>query len=292
MKIRIVSLYLFLLPLLGFVLLNGTTIGEEELTQNSMQQENRIQVKIASYFNNLRNYKSRADIVKSMDTISTENLKTIAKNMYVISEADAEEVARTLTEECKLVDSLEIEARKNKENIRLFAKPTLTRKHIFKEIKARFAPDVFTLVFSDYLLKVEIKSINKVTKEYTNYKLGYTEPSQTFIEVQAVVDEIIKGNSRFSVGQQFTFFYHPFWRNGNSFQVGETCLIPLAARVDPDWQINSLALITTLDSSQGRYPVVEAMFIDQDDHFGYGQSVPWDVFSDNILNVINDIKSW
>jgi hypothetical protein len=249
-------------------------------------------IELSNYVNYLKSYKSKVEIKADMDTVSSDKLKAIAKMMYEACEKDAVSVAGKIFAECVLSDSLDLQKWKYHKNVEVFAKPTLTRYYLYKKFREKLPHNVYPLIASDYLLKVKILSIKNVLRAYQSIEDGHIEPSLNYIEIEARIVDIIKGATRFSVGETLTFYYMPYWRGGNSFGKEEECFVLLQARVSPDFNLNQIGLLTTLDKSYGKYPIINGELIDKENYFGYGTKVQWNIFKNNLLELIKTIKSW
>ena len=247
---------------------------------------------LLQFYSYIKSYKSKKEVKADMDTISIGRLRNIAKQLYEVREENAVLAESTFIAECKLSDSLNIQKWKYNKDVKLFAKPSLTRNYLYSKISETLSHNVYPLILADYLLRVKILQINYVLRKDLNYETGIYDPSMPSMEIKAKVLDIIKGDSRFYIGQEITFYYIIYWRSGNSFVVNEECFVPLQARVAPAFHLNEIGLLASLDSSYGRYPIENNMIIDKDNYFGYGIKVPWNTFKSNLLELIKTIKTW
>jgi hypothetical protein len=282
------SLLIFLLLLFSVPLF----AQDSNNSNNELDSAKSVRKELSRFYSYLKSYNSKVKFKAHMDTISIDTLRNIAKQMYEVREKDAVLAESTFVAECKLSDSLDIQKWKYKKNVQTFAKPSLTKHYLYQKIREALPHNIYPLIAADYLLRVNIKSVNNVLHAYKNYETGYTEPPLNYIEVKATIEDIIKGNSRFSVGQTIVFYYMPYWRKGGGFIAGDDCLVPLQARLSPEFHLNNIGLLTTLDSSYGKYPIINNALIDKDNYFEYGQKVSWNAFKNNLIELIKTIKTW
>lgn len=265
---------------------NNNSINDKSDTIKSAHKE------LLQFYGYIKSYKSKKEIKADLDTISIGRLRNIAKQLYEVREKNAVLAESTFVAECKLSDSLDIQKWKYQKDVQLFAKPSLTKHYLYNEISETLPQNVYPLILADYLMRVKILQINYVVRRDLNYETGIYEPPLSSIEIKAEVLDIIKGDSRFFVGQEITFYYMSYWREGNSFVENEDCFVLLQARLSPEFHLNQIGLLTYLDSSYGRYPIENNMIIDKDNYFGYGTKVYWNTFKDNLLELIKTIKTW
>ena len=265
--------------------------------QNSKKLPQEIQ-KVKSIYESFITLKDYENFEKNT---SLAQLKHFAKMIYEADETDAVENQKMLDKEVDQSDSIAVLNRKFHSNLPNFERAGVTLGMISRKIYDEFPHVIFALITTPYFLKAKIISISS-SKIKVNQKQPFFVSK---IDLKAVVEDIIKGKSRFSVGDTLIFYYLPQWRSLtlNYFKIGSTYFLPLDVKPgEPYGSYNWLGLVT-LDSkliiptnrpnlSQGCFPIENGYLIDENNYFGYGSKVPWNLFRSKIINQINIIKSW
>lgn len=181
--------------------------------------------------------------------------------------------------------------------------PTIFRLALNRAVKERISRLDFALIAVPYLLKARILKVETHPYDLSGEPSG-VKLSMPITNITAIVQEVVKGASRFSPGDSINFYFFPIWRPTTSqFQAGETDFLPLQPVLNQG-QV-SLSLVTDLDTTHaeynageiskggyGRYPIVNGTVMDIGKTFGSVPSATWESFKSYLLREINLIKTW
>ena len=230
-------------------------------------------------------------------------LKHYAKMLYVADEIDAIKNRRMMEKEERKSDSIGTLNRKYHENLPNIQSAFVTQGEIERKTYKELSHCIYALITTQYLLKAKIFSISS-----SKLPIGSSDPGLYVheIDIKALVEEAIKGKNRFTKGDTVTYYFIPQWRSLSSkqFRVGDTYFLPLRITESyPDTNNLCLALATLdreptknaipkIDLSKGCFPIENGYLIDENNYFGYGAKVQWNVFRDKINKQIDLIKLW
>ncbi len=221
---------------------------------------------------------------------SQKEVKNIAKFFYLATEKDP--VAK------------EKNFQKRLGNINTLKKRSLTsstiplgvvRSNLLMKMDTVLPHDFYSLASTDYLLKVKILSF-KTDKMLVNPE-DKTSFSVLYNKYECVIEDIIKGSNRFSIGDKLTFFYVPFLGHGpnKQFIINKSYFLPLEVTVGDgnyDWLRLKFLDNKSSNPSSGYFPIENNIVKDQNNYFGFGKDVLWENFKKNFTDDISIIKSW
>lgn len=279
------------MKLISILLLCGSIFNSNIIAQ---QDPEVIPQQILDLENILENSATKSEMQNSVQNMNDNDIKRVANIFFNAFEKDAVltyQYFRKRDDEIKLA---------NKMDITEGVMPNETKWELIKRFKNHFGSDIYTLIWIPYLLKVKINHIEKYT--YIDPK-SPAKLSRT--DIDATILDIVKGSSRFNVGDIVNFYFMDYWRPTlDNFVEGETCFIPLAPNTEYNNDYKLIALVTTLDAqnndivtlnnyaSFGRYPIDEGNLFDKNNFWGYGEKISWTEFKANLNKNINLIKSW
>ncbi len=241
-------------------------------------------------------FKNQKDYHQFKDTVSEKHLKYIAKILYEANEKDAINVRKQYEYEVKKSDSL------SHKHLSTFGFPGATKGMIEKEIKEKFSNTIYALTTTAYFLKIKVKSFGSTKIKPTpnsNIEFGT-------VDVHGIIEDVIKGDNHFSIGDNIIFYYMAFWRKytNKNFQEGKSYFVPLNVAEGEGKKYDWLALVTLDDEqklpaekfdynlSYGCFQIDNGYLIDSNNYFGYGEKIFWTDFRNNLTQQINLIKSW
>jgi hypothetical protein len=172
--------------------------------------------------------------------------------------------------------------------------PFQKQHYIVRKISDQLSPLTRILVDTDYFLKAEILSIEK-EDYYPTIATDKKGPPLPKVNITFRIIDCLKGDKRCSIGSTWTFFYMAIYRPANLFSEGDVCLLPLQighnyeATLTLNYLIN---LHTEPSEGMGYLPIIDGQLIDKDNYFGFGEKIEWEKFRSQILETVNEIKSW
>jgi hypothetical protein len=253
-------------------------------------QEGEKPEEISRYIDYLSSYPPDDSYSRDMDTMSLERLKSIARMMYEASEADAKLNFISYMNKSVEAESLEVLKYKYNLNVPAIARPAQVKGKILEKIMNEISELTEILMFSDYFIKGQILTIETV-----DYKVSDLDVIDK-IEIKVKIQDILKGDKKFIIGDELTFFYMSMWRRTDfDFVVGEECFFPLNVIGFPEVDICLSCkdcLTEYAGGSFGRFPIIEGILIDKNNHFGFGEKIQWEKFRSNLIQQILNIKSW
>lgn len=235
---------------------------------------------VLQYLQYLENLPSTS-LVQYLDGLEKEKLQKAAKLMYEADETNAIQTKLLLAKRDKEIDSINNTIGSNA------LMPDKGKWGLFRKFKTEFPNDIFALVHSAYLIKVSIRSVHKYIYEDSTIKLPRTD-------IQAQVLEIIKGKSKFNMGDEFTFYYMNYWIPQNEdFQEGGIYFVCLIPQWSAQHKLDLIALDTSIgENNYGFFQIEKGYLLDNNNYWGYGNEINWKDFKTAILHKINTIKSW
>lgn len=95
----------------------------------------------------------------------------------------------------------------------------------------------------------------------------------------AVIEDVIKGNKFFKIGQKITISYLTFWiaKGGKFFEKGKTYFIPLKPW-DSFHAYSKLTIDILPDKDYAIYPIENDIISTPNNYFGIGKTTYWKVF--------------
>lgn len=248
----------------------------------------------------LLKYKTIGDVVCDIDTMSMTRLKGVMRILYDASEKDP---ITAFADLMRLTSIHRMQSARGSDVQPEYCNPFHTLYKFEDKIDKEFPRPFTDLIRTHYFLTATIKSITNSRLNLGDYYQGEIGVVNT-INFAAEVKEVIKGETRFKVGDEVKFYYIPFWRETSwDFSVGETYFLPLDV-IAPDEKDYSWIC---LDVSDGRYstngstirersfgcfPIINGELIDRVNYYGFGSKVKWIEFRDNFLKAINEVKTW
>jgi len=210
--------------------------------------------------------KERIDLLSDEETINIAKLK-----------AEAYEEAPFELERLKTKNSYEIK-KSHKEGkaaneIRIVSTESLLNQRIKKTL-----PNLMAKILDiPYIFKATIltSDLSVVALEGNG---NFPDLFMTKITINAVVNEILKGEKKYQSGDGFEFYFYQSWNNsGQQLIEGETYLISLLARKDSKGN-NILSLVFYSESKNAIFHIENDILQDVENYFGLGAHVNWDSF--------------
>jgi hypothetical protein len=240
-------------------------------------------IECTQYFDSLCNVQNKSS-AKTADAvfrkITGDKLQHAANLIYSASDEDYSTYMNSLmSKSYKVSENLDF---------RPFT-PSYMRSQTLNKIRDSLSLPIYGLVAAAYFFRIKVNNIIKVVPP--------DFPSLCII-VGGTIEEVFKGNSKYKIGNNVSFFFYDKWETDSVlhiYNIGQEYFVPLEPRKG-GWlfpgEINPLALIMYLDKSQGFYPIENGYLIDTYNFFGFGKKIEYNVFDQNLRNKIAEIKSW
>jgi hypothetical protein len=274
--------------------INAQDTGIVELNKNKVPKNSLLSSKqvetITTFYENI----TFPDGIRTFkDTVSINSLKKIARMYYESDETDAVGTKKLFMNEIEKTTK-KYKLKKSNLPIKDFCSPGFTKGRIEELMRKNLPGSICTLVEIPYFLKVKIAAADTGWIKEPLRDTIYTK--FLYFDIKAVVEDPIKGGSRFTPGDNLTFYFLPFWIKSSKFdfEIGKTYFLPInisSGNGNYDWLPIAL-LDNTVDGSSGCFPIEEGYVIDRKNYFGFGERVPWEEFRNNLIKQINTIKSW
>jgi hypothetical protein len=245
---------------------------------------------VSNFEKYLEKFSSLAALDDSIKNMGIDELQKAAKLMYEAYENNAEETIKFLARRDKEIDTLNKISKLNNPGYIDKVMPDETKWKLLKKFKKEFPPVIYALLKSPYKLKVSITTIKK-----SIYKDPNSSARLPRTNINAAIQEVVQGGSRFKPGDVLTFYFMDYWRPTSlSFKEGKVYFVSLYPWWSDTNELSLLALDTfaSYDSSYGWYPIENGYLIDKNNFWGFGNEISWDEFKSDILQKINLIKSW
>jgi hypothetical protein len=255
------------------------------------EDSSKVKLKIDAFSNMLRNYD--ATFNENLNNIDT--LKKMTRILYETNESDAiatENIRNRMIELNKAKYSGEPDS----------IPPAIIIGTILDKIEVNISTAACALTKTAFFLKAKVIKSELVKHEIKHKMKGKDKISYTGrVDVTIKIEETIKGENRFKVGEEIKFIYFPFWREdaASTFTEGGSYFLPLDILTNVEG--SKMVVLRTLDTSEkipskkpslGCFPVENGNLIDVNNYFGFGENIPWPEFRDKMISLINLIKSW
>jgi hypothetical protein len=279
-----INLGLVLILLVSFLSIN-------KILPQTKEDSSKVKLKIDAFSNMLRNY----DVTFNEKLNNIDTLKKMARIMYETNESDAietENIRNRMIGLNKAKDSGEPDS----------IPPAIIIGTILDKIEENISTSVCALTKTAFFLKAQVIKSELVKHEIKHKMKGKDEISYTGrIDVTVKIEETIKGENRFKVGEEIKFIYFPFWRENaaSTFIVGGSYFLPLDILTNVEG--SKMVVLRTLDTKEkikgkkpslGCFPIEQSNLIDVNNYFGFGENILWPEFRDKMISLINLIKSW
>ena len=147
-------------------------------------------------------------------------------------------------------------------------------------LKRLYGDVIADLILSPILLKVKIISI-----ETKPYKINNDDAIGQII-ITAKIQDILKGNKHFNIGEIIQFYYMPFWTyTENYFSINDYYFISLFAIIDNKTGEHRYALDVN-EVNGGITEISNDILLDEDNYYGFGK-ISWQEFKDKISSLTN-----
>jgi len=149
-----------------------------------------------------------------------------------------------------------------------------------RRLKELYGDVVAGLILSPILLKVKITGIKvepyKIDKDtYLGQKI-----------ITAEIQDILKGNNHFSIGETIQFYYMPFWTyTDNAFSPNESYFISLFAIIGNKTGARRFALDVN-EVNGGITKISQDVLVDDENYYGFSR-ISWQEFKEKISSSIN-----
>lgn len=227
-------------------------------------------IEVQEYMNDLQAFTEEYKYMPEFSefSISDQELDDLLLKMYNAIESDPEGFKNYLGKEF-IYKREQVKAGKmdiNKSSIIDFHK--LIRSKLVKKYSQKF----IEIITTPYFLKVKI--IDKTHGTYTD-DTGYKHEQ---FDVKAEIEDIIKGEKKYRVGEQITFKYLKSQRCVRYYEVGKSYLIPFEVITTVTSSFNGLT--PQWFDCAGNYLIENEILTSSDDYFEIGTDISWYEFKE------------
>ncbi len=222
------------------------------------------------YMNALKEYTEEYEYMPTFSefSISKQELDDLLLKMYHAIASDPEGYTNYLGKDF-IYKGEQVKAGKmdvNKSSILDFHK--LVRSKLEKQYSQKY----ITIITTPYYLRVKI--IDKIPDTYTT-DTGYEYEGYL---VNVVIEDILKGEQKYKVGEQITFRYFKSNRCIRNYEVGKTYFIPFEVITTLFSKFNGLT--PQWFDCAGNYLIENDTLTSYDDYFEIGKDISWDEFKE------------
>ncbi len=177
-------------------------------------------------------------------------------------------------------DSLDNILKENHYNSNLIAPRVNSLKTIYNFIKKKYGKNFFEILQCPYFLRVKLIR-DSLSKFIPTDPKGFRTWQGNLI---CKVEDVIKGEKFFKIGQEITISYLVFWMSDSKtpFKIGESYFMPLRP-----WGTNKVYKKLTLhffpDNNFATYPINNEIVSTPGNYFGIGETTDWETFKNNFI---------